>query len=177
MIHIVLFEPEIPQNTGNIIRTTMATGSTLHLIKPYGFVLDEKHLQRASMDYIDLAQIVQHTNWQDFVSTIKENDELFFLTRYGNHLPASYHYAEVKGDIYLIFGKESTGIPKTILKNHLDHCIRLPMVAEARSLNLSNTVAIMVYEVLRQLDYPGLSNEEVIKGSDFLIANEFKENY
>ncbi len=177
MIHIVLFEPEIPQNTGNIIRTAMATGSVLHLIKPYGFVLDEKHLQRASMDYIDLAQIVQHVNWNDFISKIKENDELFYLTRYGNNLPASYNYKKVVGDIYLVFGKESTGIPKTILKENLDHCIRLPMIANARSLNLSNTVAIMVYEVLRQLDYPGLSQTEVIKGSDFLTAHEFKVDF
>lgn len=175
MIHIVLFEPEIPQNTGNIIRTAMASGSTLHLIKPYGFILNEKHLQRASMDYIDLAQIIQHDNWLDFTKILKKDDELFYLTRYGSKLPASFDYKAVKGDIYLIFGKESTGIPKNILKKDLQHCIRLPMVANARSLNLSNTVAIMVYEVLRQLDYPGLSQTEVIKGADFLVANEFND--
>lgn len=177
MIHIVLFEPEIPQNTGNIIRTAMATGSTLHLIKPYGFILNEKHLQRASMDYINLAEIIQHENWADFISTVKENDQLYYLTRYGKNLPASYDYKSVSGDIYLVFGKESTGIPKNILKKDLDHCIRLPMVANARSLNLSNTVAIMVYEVLRQLDYPGLSQTEVFKGADFLTDNEFEDNY
>ncbi|MGI6608840.1 MAG: tRNA (cytidine(34)-2'-O)-methyltransferase [Erysipelotrichaceae bacterium] len=173
MIHIVLFEPEIPQNTGNIIRTAMATNSILHLIKPYGFVLNERHLQRASMDYIDKARIIEHLNWDCFISTLKENDEVFYLSRYGHKYPASFDYSKVKGDIYLIFGKESTGIPKNILKSNLDKCIRLPMTENARSLNLSNTVAIMVYEVLRQLDYPGLSKDECQKGADFLEKNNF----
>ncbi|HQB33010.1 MAG TPA: tRNA (cytidine(34)-2'-O)-methyltransferase, partial [Erysipelotrichaceae bacterium] len=136
MIHIVLFEPEIPQNTGNIIRTTVATDSTLHLIKPYGFILNESHLQRAGMDYIDKARIVEHLNWDSFVSIIKQDDEVYYLSRYGHKYPASFDYTEVKGDIYLVFGKESTGIPKTILKNNLERCIRLPMVEKARSLNL-----------------------------------------
>ncbi|HPW53136.1 MAG TPA: tRNA (cytidine(34)-2'-O)-methyltransferase [Erysipelotrichaceae bacterium] len=175
MIHIVLFEPEIPQNTGNIIRTTVATDSTLHLIKPYGFILNESHLQRAGMDYIDKARIVEHLNWDSFVSIIKQDDEVYYLSRYGHKYPASFDYTEVKGDIYLVFGKESTGIPKTILKNNLERCIRLPMVEKARSLNLANTVAIMVYEVLRQLDYPGLSKDECQKGADFLGRNNFDE--
>lgn len=175
MIHIVLFEPEIPQNTGNIIRTAVATDSTLHLIKPYGFILNESHLQRAGMDYIDKARIVEHLNWDSFVSIIKQDDEVYYLSRYGHKYPASFDYTEVKGDIYLVFGKESTGIPKTILKNNLERCIRLPMVEKARSLNLANTVAIMVYEVLRQLDYPGLSKDECQKGADFLERNNFDE--
>ncbi|MBQ1826356.1 MAG: tRNA (cytidine(34)-2'-O)-methyltransferase [Erysipelotrichaceae bacterium] len=172
MIHIVLYEPEIPQNTGNIVRTAMASGSILHLIKPYGFIFDEKHFKRAGMDYIEEAQIIEHINWQDFLDT-KGQGEMFFLTRYGHKPPASFDYTKVEGDIYLVFGKESTGIDKKILKNNLDHCIRLPMVDGARSLNLSNCVAIMVYEVLRQLNYPGLSFDEVQKGSDFLERNEF----
>lgn len=176
MIHIVLYQPEIPQNTGNIIRTSAATNSILHLIKPYGFVLSEKHLQRAGMDYIDIANIREHVNWDEFLSTLKDGDELFYLTRYGDHLPASFNYKEVKGDVYLVFGKESTGIPKHILKGNMDHCIRLPMAENCRSLNLSNTVAIMTYEVLRQLDYPNLSRVEVQKGADFLSAHEFSEN-
>lgn len=175
MIHIVLFEPEIPQNTGNIIRTGMATNSILHLIKPYGFVLNEKHLQRAGMDYVDKTRIIEHVNWDDFIKVLKENDEIYYLTRYGHKYPASFEYSKVKGDIFLVFGKESTGIPKTVLKNNLDKCIRLPMVESARSLNLSNTVAIMVYEVLRQLDYPGLSKDECQKGADFLERNNFDE--
>lgn len=175
MIHIVLYQPEKPENTGNILRTAMATGSIVHLIKPYSFYLDDKHLKRAGMDYIDKTIIHEHLNWNEFKEGLKENDKLFYLTRYGHKLPASFNYTEVEGDIYLVFGKESTGIPKTILKDNLDTCIRLPMVADARSLNLSNTVAIMVYEVLRQLDYPGLSGDEVLKGADFLEENEFND--
>lgn len=177
MIHIVLYQPEIPQNTGNIIRTAMATGSVLHLIKPYGFVLDEKHLHRASMDYIDLTTIIEHDCWDDFINTVKKDDAIFYLTRYGKHLPDEFSYKEVIGDIYLVFGKESTGIAKNILKQNLQHCIRLPMRENARSLNLSNTVAIMVYEVLRQLGYPNLSKVEVIKGEDFLTDNQFEQDY
>lgn len=177
MIHIVLYQPEIPQNTGNIIRTAMATGSVLHLIKPYGFVLDEKHLHRASMDYIDLTTIIEHDCWNDFINTVNKDDAIFYLTRYGKHLPDEFSYKEVVGDIYLVFGKESTGIAKNILKQNLQHCIRLPMRENARSLNLSNTVAIMVYEVLRQLGYPNLSKVEVIKGEDFLTDNQFEQDY
>ena len=177
MIHIVLYQPEIPQNTGNIIRTAMATGSVLHLIKPYGFVLDEKHLHRASMDYIDLTTIIEHDCWDDFINTVNKDDAIFYLTRYGKHLPDEFSYKEVIGDIYLVFGKESTGIAKNILKQNLQHCIRLPMRENARSLNLSNTVAIMVYEVLRQLGYPNLSKVEVIKGEDFLTDNQFEQDY
>lgn len=176
MIHIVLFEPEIPQNTGNIIRTAMATGSVLHLIKPYGFVFNEKHLKRAGMDYIDTAEIHEHVNWQDFLDSEKP-ENIFFMTRYGHKSPDKFDYKECEGDIYLVFGKESTGIPKHLLKNNLDHCVRLPMVKEARSLNLSNCVAIVVYEVLRQLDYPGLCTDETQKGASFLEDNEWEADY
>lgn len=175
MIHIVLYEPEIPQNTGNIIRTAMATGSMLHLIKPYGFVFNEKHLQRAGMDYIDKASIREHLNWQDFLESEKP-ENMYFLTRYGHKSQDRFDYSACKGDIYLVFGKESTGIPKHILKDHLDNCVRIPMMPDARSLNLSNCVAIMVYEVLRQLDYPHLSTDEVQKGARFLEDNEWDEN-
>ena len=148
MIHIVLYQPEIPQNTGNIIRTAMATGSVLHLIKPYGFVFNEKHLLRASMDYIDMASIRQHVDYQDFLKELKEDDVIYYLTRYGSKDPRQFDFTEVKGDIYL---------------------------KEARSLNLSNTVAIMVYEVLGQLGYPGLCATETQKGADFLESHEFSE--
>ena len=174
MIHLVLYQPEIPPNTGNIIRTAMATGSVVHLIKPYGFVLNEKHLKRAGMDYVDLTDIREHLNWTDFMETEKPVN-IFFLTRYGHKAPDQFDFTKCEGDIYLVFGKESTGIDKSILKDHLDTCIRLPMKREARSLNLSNCVAIMTYEVLRQLGYPGLSGDEVIKGSDFLERNEWKQ--
>ena len=167
MIHVVLYEPEIPQNTGNIIRTCMATNSILHLIEPLGFSLDEKHLRRSGMDYIKDAKIYIHKSWDDFV---KENpsDHYYFMTRYGHRPPTSFDNKKEKGDIYLVLGKESTGVDKHILKDHLDTCMRLPMVANARSLNLSNCTAIVVYEVLRQLGYPGLSWNEELKGEDFL---------
>ncbi len=167
MIHVVLYEPEIPQNTGNIIRTCMATNSILHLIEPLGFSLDEKHLRRSGMDYIKDAKIYIHKSWDDFVKK-NPSDHYYFMTRYGHRPPTSFDFTKEKGDIYLVLGKESTGVDKHILKDHLDTCMRLPMVANARSLNLSNCTAIVVYEVLRQLGYPGLSWNEELKGEDFL---------
>ncbi len=167
MLHVVLYEPEIPGNTGNIIRTCMATGSRLHLIEPLGFSLDEKHLKRSGMDYIQKADIHIHKDWDSF---LKENPSkhYYFMTRYGKKAPSEFDFTQEKGDIYLVLGKESTGVDKKILKDHLDTCMRLPMVANARSLNLSNCAAIIVYEVLRQLDYPGLSCHEELKGEDWL---------
>ncbi|MBQ7223063.1 MAG: tRNA (cytidine(34)-2'-O)-methyltransferase [Erysipelotrichaceae bacterium] len=176
MINVVLYQPEIPQNTGNIVRLCMASGAVLHLIKPYGFVLNEKHLKRAAMDYILEAEIHEYTCWEEFMAT-NQPKNIFFLTRYGHRAPGEFRYDELEGDIWLVFGKESTGIPKHILKDHMDHGIRLPMVAEARSLNLSNCVAIMVYEVLRQLDYPGLARDEVLKGPDFVERNQWDEDH
>ena len=119
MIHIVLFQPEIPQNAGNIMRTAMATGSVLEMIKPYGFILNEEHLRRAGMDYIQQTDIRQHVNWAAFMAQ-KEAGQLFYVTRYGHKSPDQFSFAQVTGDIYLVFGKESTGIPKPILKQNLD---------------------------------------------------------
>ena len=167
MLHVVLYEPEIPGNTGNIIRTCMATNTRLHLIEPLGFSFDDKYLRRSGMDYIKDADIHIHKNWDEF---LKENpsEHYYFMTRYGKKAPSEFDFTKEKGDIYLVLGKESTGVDKKILANHLDTCMRLPMVANARSLNLSNCAAIIVYEVLRQLDYPNLSTSEQIKGEDFL---------
>lgn len=166
MIHVVLYEPEIPQNTGNIMRTCVASGSKLHLIEPLGFKLDEQKVRRSGMDYrLDLF-MKTYPNYEAF---LQENKGSFwFITRYGQKAPSEVLFTEVDEDIYLIFGKESTGIPKEILRAHKDHCLRLPMIEKARSLNLSNTVAIVVYEVLRQLGYPNLSKTEVLKGKDWL---------
>lgn len=167
MIHVVLFEPEIPQNTGNIMRTCMASGCELHLIEPLGFSLDEKHLKRAGMDYRDELKVTKYPNFDDFKQKNPSNN-YYFVTRYGNVPPETYNYKECVGDIYIIFGKESTGIPKELLQGNLDHCMRIPMIASARSLNLSNCVAIVAYEILKQLDYPTLVKHECIKGEDFL---------
>lgn len=166
MIHIVLYQPEIPQNTGNIMRTCTATNAMLHLIEPLGFSLDEKHLRRSGLDYRDLCNHQIHPTWEDFTEKYPAN--YFFVTRYGKKPHSDMNFSSSKEDIFLVFGKESTGIPKSILRNHLDFCMRIPMMPDARSLNLSNSVAIVIYEVLRQLDYPELSKSEVLKGEDWL---------
>lgn len=166
MIHIVLYEPEIPQNTGNIMRTCVAMNCKLHLIEPLGFSMDEKHLRRSGLDYRKDLEYAIYPNWQAFLDA-KGEGEMYYVSRYAKHAPNEFAFPK-DTDVYLVFGKESTGIPKEILKDHLDRCTRLPMVASARSMNLSNCVAIMAYEVNRQLDYPGLVKHEVIKGEDFL---------
>lgn len=166
MLNVVLYEPEIPANTGNIMRTCVAFNANLHLIEPLGFSLDEKHLKRAGMDYIQNLNYQIYQNWQEFLE--KNQGTFYFFTRYGNHLPADFNYQNHDENIYLVFGKESTGIDKQILFENLDHCIRIPMQKDARSLNLSNCVAICMYEVLRQRQFEGLSFEEVIKGSHFI---------
>jgi tRNA (cytidine/uridine-2'-O-)-methyltransferase len=166
MIHIVLYQPEIPQNTGNIMRTCTATNAMLHLIEPLGFSLNEKHLRRSGLDYRDLCVYQIHPNWQDF--TQKHPGQYYFVTRYGKKPHSELNFLESGEDIFLIFGRESTGIPKSILRDHLDTCMRIPMMPDARSLNLSNAVAIVIYEVLRQLGYPHLSKSEVLKGEDWL---------
>ena len=154
MINIVLYEPEIPGNTGNIMRTCVAVNAKLHLIEPLGFKLDDKTVKRSGVNYIDKLEYTVYKNFDDFLS--KNDGEFYFFTRYGKKPHTDFDFTKVLKDIYLIFGKESTGIPKEILRNYLDRCMRLPTTANVRSLNLSNCVAIATYEVLRQLDYPDL---------------------
>ena len=166
MINIVLYEPEIPQNTGNIMRTCSVFEMKLHLIEPLGFSLDEKHLRRSGMDYIEDLDFTVYPDWDHFRKG-KEGQFVYF-TRYGMKSFAECRF-EKGTDIYLIFGKESTGIDKKILKENLDSCYRLPMRADARSLNLSNCVAIGAYECMRQVGFGDLSSKEVIKGEDFLL--------
>lgn len=166
MINIVLFEPEIPQNTGNIMRTCAGTGTRLHLIKPLGFSLDESHIKRAGVNYIENCDYTVYENWDDFKS--KNVGTFYYLTRYGKKPHTSFDYSDTNEEIYLIFGKESTGIPKEILKDDLEHCLRIPINANIRALNLSNCVAIMLFEVLRQQDYRDLLRTEPFKGADYL---------
>jgi len=165
-VHVVLFEPEIPHNTGNIIRTCVATGTELHIIEPIGFDLMKKDVGRYSSNHLEHARFTVYKNYEEFAG--KNSGEFFYLTRYGKQAPSAIRFKECRGDIYLIFGKESTGLPYTLLREHPTRCFRIPMAPEARSLNLSNSVAIVLYEVMRQLDYPGLSFHEVQKGEDFL---------
>ena len=166
MINVVLFEPEIPQNTGNIMRTCSVFNMKLHLIEPLGFSLDEKHLQRSGMDYIDDLDYQTYPNWNEFIKDKK--GQFVYFTRYGMKSFEECVFNKEE-EIYLVFGKESTGIDKQILKDNLDCCYRIPMRSDARSLNLSNTVAIGAYECLRQVGFGDLSDREVIKGADFLL--------
>lgn len=166
MIHVVLYEPEIPQNTGNIMRTCVAIGARLHLIEPLGFKLDEQRIRRSGMDYIDDLVYEVHPNFEAYLA--KYPMPTWMITRYGMKTP---YETDLKssGDVFVMFGKESTGIPKSILSAHLERCLRLPMVASARSLNLSNAVAVVMYELLRQNGFEGLSSREVLKGEDWLL--------
>ncbi len=167
MNNIVLYQPEIPQNTGNIMRTCVATNTKLHLIKPLGFVIDDVHLKRSGVNYIDKLDYEIYDNFEDFVS--KNEGEYFYFTRYGHKPHTSFDYSnKTNKNLYFIFGKESTGIPKELLRNDLEHCMRIPMTDNVRALNVSNSVAIVIYEALRQQDYNDLLMEEPHKGSDFL---------
>lgn len=169
MINIVLYEPEIPQNTGNIMRTCVATGSRLHLIKPLGFSIDDAHLKRSGVNYIDKLEYFVYENYQDFLS--KNSREFYFFTRYGHKPHSSFDYSDKSKDIYLIFGKESTGIPKEILRPNIERCMRIPMTDNVRALNVSNACAIVVYEVLRQRNYEGLLFDEPHKDKDFIMID------
>lgn len=167
MINIVLYEPEIPQNTGNIMRTCAGTYTKLHLIKPLGFSLDDKYLKRSGVNYLKYCDYEVYEDYEDFMSKNKDGD-FYYLTRYGKKPHSSFDFSDKNKNIYLVFGKESTGIPKEILSKHLDRCLRIPTNANIRALNLSNCVAIMLFEVLRQQDYPDLYRVDTIKGEDFL---------
>ena len=169
MINIVLFEPEIPTNTGNIMRTCIATNAKLHLIKPLGFSLDEKSVKRSGVNYIDKINMEIYENIEDFY--LKNNGTIYYLTRYGHKPHTTGDYSNSNENIYFMFGKESTGIPKKYLRDHLDNCFRIPMTKNVRSLNLSNTVAIVLYEALRQQNYNDLLFEEPHKSKDFIIED------
>ncbi len=166
MLNVVLFEPEIPGNTGNIMRTCVATNTKLHLIKPLGFSLEDKYIKRSGVNYIDNCDYTVYENIDDFFS--KNKGTYYFLTRYG-HKPHNVNdYSNSNENIYFIFGKESTGIPKEILKPYIDNCLRLPMTDKVRALNLSNTVAIVIYEALRQQNYNDLLFDEPHKSKTFI---------
>ncbi len=169
MIHVVLYQPEIPQNTGNIMRTCAATGTKLHLIEPLGFSLDEKQVRRSGANYVDATHYVIHPSYDAFEAANAGGVKVFF-TRYATQTPSDLLYNEEGIDYYLIFGSESSGLPKEILQPSLATCVRFPMKDVVRSLNLSNTVAMGVYEVLRQQGYPGLIAHEPnsLKGKDYL---------
>ena len=167
MINIVLYRPEKPQNTGNIMRTCVAIHATLHIIGPLSFSIDSKDLKRVGMDYIDDLKMFYYPTYEDFVKE-HGNEDVYYVTRYSQQVYSTFDFSDLVKDYYIMFGRESTGIPHEILNQHKDRLLRLPMVPEARSLNLSNCVAILAYEVLRQQNFPGLSTSEAIKGEDYL---------
>ena len=154
MLHIVLVEPEIPQNCGNIARTCAATGSSLHLIRPLGFDISDRAVKRAGLDYWHLVEVSDYENLDDFFIRHPEAAADLWLTT--TKAPRSYQEASFSPDCWLFFGKETAGLPLAFRERYRDRCVRLPMISEARSLNLSNTVAVCVYEALRQTGFPGL---------------------
>lgn len=166
MLNIVLFEPEIPGNTGNIMRTCVATDTKLHLIKPLGFSLSEKYIKRSGVNYIEKCQYKVYENIQEFFD--QNEGTYYFLTRYGHKPHTSFDYSNQQENIYFIFGKESRGIPPQILKPYLNNCMRIPMTKNVRALNLSNSVAIMIYEALRQQNFKDLLFDEPHKSKNFI---------
>lgn len=156
MLNVVLVEPEIPQNCGNIARTCAATGARLHLIRPLGFDISERAVKRAGLDYWHLVEVFDYENLDDLFRRNPDAGDIWLTT---TKAPRPYTSAEFRDGCWLFFGKETAGLPEAFRKAHCDRCIRLPMRAEARSLNLSNTVAVCVYEALRQIGFPDLSGE------------------
>ena len=154
-INIVLIEPEIPQNTGNIARTCAATGAALHLVKPMGFEIDNAKLKRAGLDYWHQLDITYYENSDEFFEKNKDEQMFFFSTK----APVSHVTAVYPKKVFLVFGKETKGLPEDLLKANIEKCVRIPMRNGLRSLNLSNSAAIAVYEVLRQRDFDGMLEE------------------
>ncbi len=154
-LNIVLFEPEIPANTGNIGRSCVATNTKLHLIEPLGFRLNEKAIKRAGMDYWEHLQVERYINYQDFLEK-NPGAKIYYATTKAKQVYSDVSY---EPDCYLMFGKESAGIPEEILMEHPQECVRIPMEGETRSLNLSNSVAVMLYEALRQNQFAGMNLE------------------
>ena len=165
-MHIVLYAPEIPQNTGNIARTCATTGSVLHLIEPLGFELSDKYLKRAGLDYWHLMELHVHPDFDTMMREYPEAVYHFATTK----APRGYHEAVYGPDDFLVFGCETRGLPESLLQRVYDRCIRIPMRAEARSLNLSNSVAVVLYEALRQQGFPGLLDHGALTGRDDVAA-------
>lgn len=174
MINIVLYQPEIPPNTGNIIRTCKATQAKLHIIKPISFDLDPKYLKRSAAGWT-LDNIIHevHESYSDFLKKYGHK-KIYYLTRYGqvNYSEINYKPYENTDDLFVMFGTESTGIPKKILQKNFETCLRIPMDKEMRSLNLANTVFLIAYEIQRQWNFSKLSKFEVQKGKDFLLNDK-----
>lgn len=155
-LHVVLYQPEIPANTGNIARTCAATGTTLHLIRPMGFSTEDKMLKRAGLDYWEFVKIHYYDSLEELFEKYQDG-EFYFITKFGQKTYSSFDFSNLLKDHFLVFGKETTGLPKELIEKNMERTLRLPMTENVRSLNLSNTAAILVYEALRQQNYPGLT--------------------
>ncbi len=168
-LNLVFYQPEIPQNTGNIMRTCAATDTVLHLIEPLGFSLSEKEIKRSGANYIKHTEYYVYKDWQEFLE--KNDGEIFYLSRYGMKCVSEIDVSDTSKNYYFVVGSESSGIAKEILKNNLDHCMRLPMNDKVMALNVSNVAAIIIYEALRQQNYRSLDffEPENFKGKDFLL--------
>ncbi|WP_249594101.1 tRNA (uridine(34)/cytosine(34)/5-carboxymethylaminomethyluridine(34)-2'-O)-methyltransferase TrmL [Peribacillus frigoritolerans] len=151
-IHVVLYQPQIPANTGNIARTCAGTDTSLHLIRPLGFSTDDKQLKRAGLDYWENVKIHYHDSLEEFFER-NAGGEFYYLTKFGEQPHSSFDYSDQDSEIFFIFGRETTGLPKDLIQENMDRCLRIPMTDKVRSLNLSNTAAILVYEALRQQNY------------------------
>lgn len=151
-LHVVLYQPEIPPNTGNIARTCAATDTTLHLIRPLGFSTDDKTLKRAGIDYWDYVKIFYYDSMDEFFEKNKDGD-IYYLTKFGSKYYTDFDFSDSTKNIYFVFGRESSGLPKEVIENNKERCMRIPMTGNVRALNLSNTVAIIVYDALRQQNF------------------------
>lgn len=154
--HVVLFEPLMPANTGNIARSCAGTNTVLHLIEPLGFLLDDKHMKRAGLDYWDDVKIEMHDDLPSFLATLKPADELYLISKFSSKTYSDVDYTYTNKDYYFLFGKETTGLPETFMKENEDLALRIPMGDHIRALNLSNSVAIVLFEALRQQKFAGL---------------------
>lgn len=155
--HLVLFEPLIPANTGNIARTAAATGSTLHLIEPLGFATDDKHLRRAGLDYWHDVKIVYHESLPAFMATVTDLDHLYLVSKFAERTYSDVDYHDVSAAHYFVFGKETTGLPEPFMREYAKQAVRIPMTNTVRALNLSNCAALVIYEALRQQQFAGLA--------------------
>lgn len=167
MIGVILYEIEKPANLGNIFRTCEALGIKLYIIGPLTFDMNSKEFKRAGMDYISSVSYKYYENLEEFKKDFV-NKKIYYVTRYGSNIYSEFDYSNIEENIYFMFGKESSGIPKDLLKENFDKCIRIPMTPSSRSLNLSNSVAIVLYEAFRQRKFVNLATKEVLKGEDFL---------
>lgn len=155
-LHVVLYQPEIPANTGNIARTCAATNTVLHLIRPLGFSTDDKMLKRAGLDYWKYVDVRYYDSLDIFLASYPEED-FYFITKFGEHYYHEFDFSDSEKDYFFIFGRETNGLPERVHKRFKNRCLRIPMTGEVRALNLSNTACMLVYEALRQQNFPKMN--------------------